>query len=85
MIYYRNDSIDETVILGNSFFENYYVIWDFDKMKLGFNGYFEIYKPPIPPLPQKKGFPAWATVLIILVGIGAVSAISWYLYNRYKQ
>ncbi len=50
MIYYREDQKDAGVILGNSFFENYYVMWDFDIMKIGFNGYFETVKPDPQPL-----------------------------------
>jgi len=42
MIYSRYDhQNDSLVILGDIFFENYYVIWDFDERKIGFNGYFE--------------------------------------------
>lgn len=49
MIYSRNDHInDSVVILGDIFFENYYVIWDFDESKIGFNGYFETIELPKP-------------------------------------
>lgn len=52
MIYSRNDhSNDSVVILGDIFFENYYVIWDFDEGKIGFNGYFEIVEAPKPQPP----------------------------------
>jgi hypothetical protein len=52
MIYSRNDRMNETVfILGDIFFENYYVIWDFEQSKIGFNGYFEIFDIPNPPMP----------------------------------
>lgn len=87
MIYHRHDLKDQGVILGNSFFENYYVLWDFDSMTLGFNGYFETLKPdPIPPTPPShKGFPGWATALLIIVGLASIGVIGWLLYKRYKE
>ena len=79
------------MILGNSFFENYYVIWDFDAMSLGFNGYFEVLKPdpPLPPTPptppNNKKFPGWAIALLVIVGLVALGVISWLLYKRYQE
>lgn len=86
MVYYRSDTNDKTVILGNSFFENYYVTWDFDQMKIGFNGYAETLPDPPTPPPKppsgNSGFPVWATILLILIGLATIGAISYFLYRR---
>ena len=83
MIYYRDDQKDAGVILGNSFFENYYVMWDFDTRKLGFNGYFEHLQPdPQPPIPKKK-FPGWAIALLVIVGLISLGVIGWFFYKKY--
>ena len=55
MIYQRYDLEDHGIVLGNSFFENYYVLWDFDTRTLGFNGYFDIIQPKPPaPVPNNN-------------------------------
>jgi hypothetical protein len=86
MIYTRNDHSNDTeVILGDIFFENYYVIWDFDQKKIGFNGYFGKDSPkPEPKKPSKKHLPTWATVLIILSVLGILGG-AVYLFLKYKR
>jgi hypothetical protein len=85
MIYSRNDHINETVfIMGDIFFENYYVIWDFEQSKIGFNGYFDIANIPNPPTPEQTRFPAWGIVLLILLGIALLLGLA-YLYIGYRK
>jgi hypothetical protein len=85
MIYSRNDHINETVfIMGDIFFENYYVVWDFEQSKIGFNGFFEFVNTPSPPFPMQKNFPVWAIVLIIILGVGLLSGLT-YIYIRYRR
>jgi Eukaryotic aspartyl protease len=89
LMYTKNDRENDTVvIMGDIFFENYYVIWDFDTGKIGFNGYFALKQPephkPDPVQPEKSSFPGWAVFLLILVGLGTVGGLV-YLYIRYKR
>ena len=88
MIYTRNDHLNDTeVILGDIFFENYYVIWDFDLKQIGFNGYFETVSPkPKPPKPSKKRFPTWAKVMISIISIGLLGGLAFlYISHKRKQ
>ena len=53
-------------------------------MTLGFNGFTE--QLPAPPTPhQHSKFPGWATALLVLVGLGSLTVISWLIYKRYKE
>ena len=53
-------------------------------MTLGFNGFTE--QLPAPPTPhQHSKFPGWAIALLVLVGLGALTVISWLIYKRYKE
>ena len=61
-------------------------MWDFDSMTLGFNGFTEQLPTPKPPTPHDHNiFPGWAIFLLVLVGLGALSVIGRFLFNRYKQ
>ena len=61
-------------------------MWDFDAMTLGFNGFEEHIPTPDPPIPSHHSiFPGWAIVLLVLVGLGALSVIGRFLFKRYKQ
>jgi hypothetical protein len=55
-------------------------------MTLGFNGFTEQLPTPDSPTPHPHSiFPPWAIALLVLVGLGALTVIGWFLYKRYKQ
>jgi hypothetical protein len=81
MLYHRVDLENHGIILGNSFFENYYVLWDFDSKSIGFNGYFGSAETP----KKKGGFPGWAIALLVIVGLASLGVIGWFLFQRYQE
>jgi hypothetical protein len=59
-----------SVILGDVFMENYYVIYDFENTLIGFNGYVQEGLPVEPPKPAP--FSKGSTLIIIVVAVSVV-------------
>lgn len=73
-------------IIGSSFMQSHYIVFDMDEMRVGING--ETLK--VENLEKKDdgsklgGIPIWALIMLLVIGMGALLAIIAMLCYKYK-
>lgn len=80
---------DDLIVMNSQYFKtNNAMQFDFDNKMMyltGSNIRDQIKPIPDPILPKKSGFPVWAIIALIVVGVLGIGVLVWYLKAKQSR
>ena len=71
-----------SIILGDVFIENFYIVYDYESSSIGFNGWVELELPVVPPRPPRKSHTKFTLYIVSIVVIFVATITGIVIYCR---